>query len=147
MTTRLRPKLTALTLLICGLLAVTVAAEQKRRLGNHDVHYIVLPTTFLQPAIASQYNLPRGRDRALVNISVLTPGGQPVVAKVSGTATNLIGQAQELDFREVREGKAVYYLAVARTTNEEHLRFAITITTDNGDSHTLEFRQKMYWDE
>lgn len=146
-THRRRATRAALMLTCAALLCAAAArAEQKRTFGDLDVHYVVVPTGFLQPDVAQRYNLPRGRDRALVNISVLR-GDSAVTAQVSGTATNLLGQIQHLTFEQVAEGAAIYYLAVVRHTNEEHLRFALTITALDGTAHELSFRQKMYWDE
>ena len=91
------------TKLLCLLFGVLLApggvAEQKVVNGEYEIHYIVLPTTFLRPNIAAQYELPRGKNRALVNVSVLE-NGQPVKALVRGTSRNLLEQQQTLAFRK-----------------------------------------------
>ena len=120
-------------------------AEQMIQMGEYEVHYIVIPTTFLDPKIADQYNLPRGRDRALVNISVIDSTGSGSQASISGTSRNLLGQIQQLEFTEVAEDQAIYYLALLRHDDEEHHRFEINVGLPDGQQATLKFRQKMYW--
>ncbi len=43
-------------------------AEQKQDFANLEVHYIALPSTFLEPYIATQYDLKRSKYTGLVNI-------------------------------------------------------------------------------
>ena len=127
-------------------LATPAQAEHMRRLGDWEVHYVVIPTLFLKAEIAADYGLTRGRDRGLLNISVLDRDGRPVRAQVEGTVTNLLGQQQALAFREVREGEAVYYLALVRHTDQEVLRFAVTLVPPDETRQRLEFQQMLYWE-
>ncbi|MEM7077309.1 MAG: DUF4426 domain-containing protein [Pseudomonadota bacterium] len=120
-------------------------AEQKRVFGDFEVHYIVLPTTFLRPDVANRYSITRAQDRALINISVLDGNGEPVAARVTGRGENLLGQLQTLSFREVREPPAIYYLALLRHSDEEHIRFQIDVELPDGMPAQLEFQQKLYW--
>jgi len=121
-------------------------AEQFRRLGAWDVHYVVIRTSFLKPEIAARNNIVRGRDRALLNLSVLGRDGQPVAAEVTGTVRNLLEQVQPLEFQTVREGTAIYYLAEVRHTDRETLRFAIDIVPPDGIPQQLRFQQQLYED-
>jgi hypothetical protein len=136
--------------LLCCLAAVLLApaarAEQLKRLGNWDVHYVVVRTSFLKPEIAARHDIVRGPDRALVNISVIGNDGRPVVATLSGRARNLLEQDTPLEFQEVREGEAVYYLAQVKHTDREILRFYIDIRPPDGTVQHLEFQQQMYQD-
>ena len=133
--------------LIVSWAAVPGHAEQRQSFGGWDVHYVVLPTGFLKPAIAAQYEITRGRDRALVNISVLAPSGVPQQVSIEGTVKNLLGQLQPLVFREVTEGEAVYYLAAVKHTHEEVLRFDISLSAPEAPPMRLEFQQKLSWNE
>jgi hypothetical protein len=133
---------------VCTLLLSAVAhAEQMQQLGNWEVHYVLIPTTFLNKDVAASYQIDRGRDRALVNISVLDEQGNPVIAAVTGRVTNLLGQVQSLDFEEVIEGTAVYYLAEVRHTDREVLRFEVDIVPPDDLKQQLKFQQKVYWDD
>ncbi|GAA0855726.1 DUF4426 domain-containing protein [Aliiglaciecola litoralis] len=119
-------------------------AEQKKTLGNWDVHYIAFNTTFLTPEIARANNIQRSSNNTLVNISVLdrtSKQAQEVV--ITGTARNLLGNTIELDFKQVNEGDAIYYLAVMPFDDEEHYRFKIDLSQQQ-ISQTLTFEQKLY---
>ena len=122
-------------------------AEQMQRFGDWEVHYIVLPSGFLKPDVAAGYGLVRGRDRAFINVSVLDPENRPATATIRGDITNLLGQRQELTFREIAEGGGVYYLGDIKHSNEEVLRFKIRITPPGESEMLLEFQQKLYWEE
>lgn len=104
--------------------------ETSKTFGAYEVLYTVFPSTTLLPQMAAEYNVVRAGDQALVNISVrrhLSDGtdvAQP--AKLQGTYTNLI-QPKNLEFREVREKDAIYYLAQLRFTDRELLRFDIKV--------------------
>jgi hypothetical protein len=137
------PKL--LLTLSLSLLTAAALAEQKQRLGPFDVHYVVVRSTFFSEAIAEKYGIVRGRDRALMNLSILEDD-KPVAVELTGQVTNLLEQRTDLDFREVREGSAIYYLAEMRYTDRETLRFRVAITTPDGIEREHTFQQKMYWD-
>jgi hypothetical protein len=128
-------------------LPVTMQAEQMEQFGDWQIHYVVFPSSFLTPAIANNYGITRAKDVGIVNISVLDQDGNGAPATVSGHATNLLGQMSQLDFREVREGPAVYYLAEIRHTDQEVVRFSFAITPPGAATFDLKFQKKLYWDE
>ena len=45
------------------------------------------------------------------------------------------------------EGPAIYYLAEVKHTDRETLRFAVTITAQDGVGRELRFQQQMFWDD
>ncbi len=124
--------------------AFSAHAEQFVKFGAYEVHYVTIPTTFLKSDVASNYGIVRGKNRSMVNISILEGGTRPVRSGVSGSVTNLLGQERTLPFRVVEEGEAIYYLAEYRHSDEEHLRFSIDIDLPDGNSRTLDFQQKVY---
>ena len=63
-----------------------------------------------------------------------------------GIATNLLGQRQTLQFDEVREGEAIYYLALLSHADEEFYRLVLQVPFPNGESVELRFEQLMYWE-
>ena len=127
-------------------------AQQMQRFGDYELHYIVIPTTMLKPDIAARYNIRRGKDRALCNISVIDKNGVGVKAALAGSSQNLLGQRQGLTFTEVVDGDAIYYLATIRHANEEVHRIdidaqVVASPTSKGASTTLKLTQKLYWSE
>ena len=141
---RAREIVLALVLLIAA--CPFANAEQMRKLGTWDVHYVVIRTSFLTPEIAARNGIVRGPDRALLNVSVIGADGRPVAATLAGTVRNLLEQSSPLEFAEVREGEAIYYLAQLRHTDRDTLRFVIDIRPPDGTTQRLEFQQQMYLD-
>lgn len=142
-------KLTLLTALaaVLSMLSTNVFAEQKKALGEWDVHYMVVGTPFLTPEVASSYGIVRSKFNALVNISVLDrTSGEAQRVNVSGNAKNLLGNTRQLTFKKVEEGDAIYYLAVLPFRDQETFRFNIDVQKGN-TKQTLKFQQKMYVDE
>lgn len=134
-------------LTIIALLGTGAAqAEQMQRLGPYEAHYVVVQTTFFSEAVAEQYNIVRGRDRSLVNLSFLDAGNTPVPVTLEGTTSNLLSQIRELEFREVREGPAIYYLSELKASNQDTLRFRINVTTPDGVTRELRFQHQIFWD-
>lgn len=146
--------LRSLSLLSCLLtsLCITIGAHAQsgsQAFGDFQVYYSVFNSTFVTPEIASTYQLNRARDRALVNISVThTREGQTglgLPAEVTGVATNLLQQAQPLEFREIDEGNTTYYIATVRHTNEEMYHFRIQVQPEGTTQpFELRFSQKLY---
>lgn len=121
-------------------------AEQSVRFDDLEVHYVLLASTFLEPDVAARYGIVRARDRGLVNLSVLSGSGEPRPARVDGVLKNLLGQRIDLEFRELEDGDAIYYIATFRYTDAELLRFEITVATPDEGGGTVRIEQKLYWD-
>jgi len=128
-------------------IACPVHAQQMQRFGSYELHYIIIPTTTLQPEIAQRYDIQRGKDRALCNLSIIDKNGKGVRSALSGDTQNLLGQRQDLSFTEVVDGDAVYYLAIIRHADEEVHRLNIDVQTPDGTRTNLRFNQKLYWAE
>lgn len=124
------------------------SAENMKKLGSMNVHYMAIGSTFFTPEIAKAYGITRSRYNGLINISVLdnTKTGNPAKAiSINGQAKNNLGQFKELEFQEVKEGDAIYYLAQVSYHNEETLHFTVEIN-DGSEQQTLKFSQKFYVD-
>ena len=133
--------------IIVGLMSTANAANMKK-LGSFNVHYMAIGATFLTPEIAKSYGIERSRYNGLINISVLdnTQKSTPAKAvRITGTARNDIGQIKQLDFDEVQEGQAIYYLSQLKYSDEETFYFDLIIS-DGKESHQLKFKQKFYVD-
>jgi len=121
-------------------------AENMQTLGSMNVHYIAIGSTFITPEIAKAYGIERSRYNGLVNISVLNnqvKGNPAETVAISGMARNNIGQSKTLEFKEVKEGDAIYYLAQIHYNNEETFHFNIKINYGKGQK-MIKFQQKFY---
>ena len=142
-------KIWLMTLLI-GSLAMPSFAGQFKTIKDIEVHYSAFNSTFLTPEIARTYQLNRSGHKAILNISLLDMSqvGKPAIkGDISGTAKNLLGQSRQLTFREIQEGKAIYYLAEFSISDEENISFNIDIDTGIKGKGTLKFTQKFYVEE
>lgn len=99
------------------------------RHGDHEIHYTTFPSTIIPPDVADLHNITRSPNRIVVNISALRRG-EPAAIELSGTVTNLLEQSLELEFKEVKEQDAIYYLAHHLSLEHDLLRFEITATIE-----------------
>lgn len=128
------------------LLSYQASAEQKQELGNWDVHYIAFNTTFLTPQVAKQNGIVRSKFNGLINISVLDKQDKTAQSVIlTGEAINLLGVSKKLTFKQVTEGKAIYYLAVLPFSDREQYRISVSIN-DGLEQKTLKFQHKFYAD-
>lgn len=143
-----------LGLLFCSMLAQAQIDQPKEistteKFGDYTVYYNVFHSTDIPASVAATYKLVRGKDRALVNISLTktendnTSLGLP--ALVSGKTKNLMQQQQALKFIEIKEGDATYYLAPFVFNNEELLHFDIQVSADkDAKPMTFTFNRTLY---
>ena len=121
------------------------------RFGDYEVYYSAFNSTFITPDIARVYGLERSPKHGLVNIAIRnikdSETGKAVTAQLQGQHKNLLQQSVPLQFKEVREGSAVYYLAGFKFSNEEMLEFSIDVKPEGSDTrYPVTFRQTFYQD-
>ncbi|MGK0500665.1 MAG: hypothetical protein ACJAYG_002318 [Oceanicoccus sp.] len=138
-------------LLISVLLTVFAQAESTKTFGDYDVHYNVLNATFISSEVAKAYGIVRGKNRALINVAVRErlPKGQTkaVKANITGSSSDLIHSAA-LEFQEIVEQQAVYYIAELKFNNKELRTFTINIQADPAVApYTLKFSKTLYFNE
>ncbi|WP_064792012.1 DUF4426 domain-containing protein [Shewanella woodyi] len=124
-----------------------VSAEQKQKVGNFDIHYVALSSTFLTPSIAKSYGIKRSSYTGIINISVLDTSqeGNPAVpVQISGVANNLLDARINLKFREIREGEAIYYIAEVPYRDDQEINFNIAVQYAKKLNTQLKFKQKFY---
>ena len=127
----------------------TVLAEQSKSFGDYTVHYSAFTTDILTPEVAKSYRIPRSKNRALLNVSVLkkvmNTAGTPVPAKIEASATNLSAQLRDLKVRELSDGGAIYYIAETTVDNEETLKYSLKILPEGEkQGFSLEFQQQFF---
>jgi hypothetical protein len=117
-------------------------------LDNHIVYYNVFNSTMIPADVARIHKLVRGEDRVYVNIALVSKeGGYGIPAVLSGYHRNLMQQKFELEFIEIKEPTATYYLAPIRFNNEEILHIDIAISDiEEKDSGSFTITKKLYRD-
>ncbi len=138
--------------LAASLLSLTANANEQgaqfKQLGDLEVHYIAFPSTVLKPVIAKQYGLTRSGKNAIINISALDtryPEKPAREVTITGFARNLLGNKTPLNFKQVTDGDAIYYLSELAYENQETFQFELTVTHKKS-THTLRFKNKFYVD-
>lgn len=120
----------ALSALLWIAFAVQVQAAGNTDFGDYQVHWSVLPSTFIAPEVARANDLQRSKGIGIVNISIMKENDDgtlsPVSGQVEGKVTNDIQQVRFLAFRRVQEGDAVYFIAEYQYRSGELMTFNIT---------------------
>ena len=139
----------ALFVLTLSLSSLSSYAENSKEFGDYVIHYNAFRSDTISPEVAKQYGLARANNRILINIAVLkkvmNTTGTPTKSEISGHASNLTGQLKNLEFREITEGTAIYYLAEAKISDGEFLKFDIKITPE-GETRAarLNFKKRFF---
>jgi len=147
--------LSGFLLLVLSLLPLTLLAQDKNmeRVGDYEIYYDVLPTSFLNPQVAQGYGVVRSKGQGMVRVTVLRRladgSGEPVKARVSGHAGNLAGQLNGLSFHthEVGQSQGFFNLATFRFAHDDPMRFKLRVTYDSKKpAHELAFIRRLYMD-
>ncbi|AKH20605.1 DUF4426 domain-containing protein [Sedimenticola thiotaurini] len=137
--------------LILLFISSLASAENSTQADGYTIHHNAIPTALLAPEVASNYRIVRSKYRGLLNVSVIRdiPGttGQPVTAKVTAYALNLIGRRHNIELREIREGDAIYYIGDFPIVDGETLKFTLEVTPEGATrSITASLSQDFYID-
>lgn len=116
---------------------------------NYTVRYAIFNSTFILPDVARAAGIKRSKYESLINVSVYKNGSPgSIAAKIQGSTKNLMQQLKSLDFKEIREKNATYYLAPIRVANEELMHFNLDVSpAESQETLNIKFSQKVYADE
>ena len=120
------------------------------REGDYEVLYSAFNTSFLSPQAASAVAVVRARDRGLLNISLLKHYADGSVKSVA--ASNISGESfdllhrRKLEFAEIVETGARYYLAPFKISNDNELIvFEVQVTPAEGvPSIAIKFERRFF---
>jgi len=118
------------------------------KMDNYIVYYNVFNSIMIPADVAKTHNLVRGNDRVYVNIALVKKtGGNGIAANISGVRRNLMQQKFPLEFIEIKEATATYYLAPIRFNNEEILHIDIVASNlEKTDTASFTITKKLYKD-
>lgn len=139
-----RLALLALTacLSVSAMAADVIKGERQETFGDVTVHYNTFNSTFIQPDIAKAAELIRSKNQGVINVSVIK-AGQPMVASVTGSVKDLTSKTVPLNFKQVTEQGAIYYLAQYPVDQQEVRTFEIKVQA--GDKiNTINFNQELF---
>lgn len=130
---------------------VQANGESMQQFGDYQVHYSVLNTSFISPEIAQHYNIVRSKNTAMMNIAVLKKQDdgsyRNVTALVTGEHNDLV-RKEPLNFTQVREEHAIYYLATFTIHHKIDVYFTVNVQPDpNKPAFKLQWSKRLYRDE
>ncbi|EED34201.1 conserved hypothetical protein [Luminiphilus syltensis NOR5-1B] len=104
-------------------------------------------TTFLTADIAAQYGITRGDKKAILTLSVRDAeagetAGRPM--QIEGETWDLIHRST-LDFEEIREGDATYYIAPFKFIDREWRFFEFSFKPEGADTrYRYKFKTQLW---
>ncbi|TDO15409.1 MULTISPECIES: DUF4426 domain-containing protein [Halomonas] len=149
---RIRDHLAALAMSLALLLTLPAQAQQFEQVGDYQIHYSAVNTSFLPKAVAREHGIQRSQVMALLNVSVLKEledgSTRPVTASVEGRIAGLEGDdPTPLSFRSLRIDDIPSQVAVFRIHEDEPMRFDLRVRYDrNAEPAEVSFIQRFYID-
>lgn len=131
-------------ILLAVLASIYATANNTAELGRYTAHYSVVNSTFLQPEIATSYNIKRAPNRAVISITFADESGSFHQPKVSAAFINLLSQKTPLNFQKHSVDESHYYIASLNHTDGERLKFEITVRFEDGYEGKFEFSQQLF---
>ena len=133
------------------LMMPVVAYAQSKEFGLYTVYYSAFTADLLTPSVAKEYQVPRSKNRAILNISVRKKqaGGltKPSYATLNITVANLSQQLKTLEAREIASKDAIYYIAETTIDDAEVLKYNIEVLPEDGSTpYTFSFSEEFYID-
>ncbi len=114
---------------------VLEAAPSHADFGPLRVHYNVLPTLAMNPAVATSYGVNRSADQALLVVAlreVLGGDETPLDGSITAIATDLSGRRQQLTLRPVLTGAYTDHVGAVQISNHDTLRFVLQVQSEQG---------------
>ncbi|MGB5325802.1 MAG: DUF4426 domain-containing protein [Pseudomonadales bacterium] len=138
-------KILAAMLLLC-IPALSAAQDNiSVKDGEFEVFYSAFNTSFLKPDVARAAGVVRAADRGLLNISIVQHGEEGKVnvpaAEIAGESYNLLHR-RKLEFNELVEPGARYYLAPFKIANDDELIVFDVEVRPLGSARTISFQFK-----
>jgi len=134
---RLEHLFLGLLLALFMLMTPTLQAAQYVDQGKYRIHYTTFSSMLIPSDVAALHEITRAENRIVLNVSARDKE-EAVPIRIEGYVTNLLNQRFDLNFEEVNESDAIYYLAHHLSLEQDILRFNITVTA--GDEPDVSIR-------
>jgi hypothetical protein len=121
--------------------------EASMRVGDMVVRANAIPTEMLGEAVAKQYGIERGAGTVMLLVGVRRgPESQEtaVPARITATASNLLGGRQAIAMREVRNGTFIDYIGSVAVIAPDTLRFDIEVAPEGAPRASLQFNRDFF---
>ncbi|MEO0437244.1 MAG: DUF4426 domain-containing protein [Pseudomonadota bacterium] len=139
----------SVVLIVVAFTAPSAMAQLSERFGPYELHFSVVNTTFIEPEVAAQYGLARGKRRAILNLSLREhlEDGNTVAREMDlkGLSWDLTERQDFFDFIQVIEGPAIYYIGEFKFLNREWRYFEVDFQPENdGETFNYKFKHQMW---
>ena len=119
-------------------------ADQFVSWSGYEIHYATFSSLIIPSQVAETHGIIRSKNRIVTNLSIQQDGSS-IRAGVNGTSTNLLEQVTSMNFVEVVEQDAVYYLANQMVNERDTIRFSINVKPEQtGKTYNLKFTRQYY---
>jgi hypothetical protein len=131
-----------------GVPAAQPADATNADIGDYVVHFSAQSTDQLPTEIAQAYGIVRSKNRAMLNVAVLSEtDNTPVAATITVKAVNLTGQLKDVTMRRIDEQDAIYYIGEVAVANRETLIFDISVMPEGASSAAdVRFKRQFFTD-
>ena len=124
--------------------SASAGSDQFETWYGYEIHYATFSSLIIPSQVAEAHGIVRSKNRIVTNLSIRLDGGS-IRADVSGTSTNLLEQVTSMNFTEVVEQDAVYYLANQVINERDTIRFSINVKPEQiNKTYNLEFIRQYY---
>jgi len=127
-----------------------VAGQQSERFDQFELHYSIVYSTLRTPQIAAEFGIPRGKDKAMLTLSVRDAEASDVEGRpmrIKGRTWDLI-TGGDMTIKEVREGRATYYLIPFEFLDREYRFFEFDFTPEGSDqTYSYKFKTQLWRQE
>lgn len=131
--------------LLTGLvLTFVIAAADAAQFVDHEgyrIHYTTFSSMLIPADVAAAHNIVRSEKLVVLNVSA-RKADSPAPVNVKGYVINLLNQRFDLEFDEVNEAEAIYYLASHMSLEHDILRFELEVTPDDLEAVEIKFLRR-----
>lgn len=114
--------------------------------GDVTIRASTVPTLQLGAAAAGQYGIERDAGTILLLVGVRRGAAEDtsLPARVTASATDLLGRRQAIVLREVRSGGFIDYAGTVSLSPPETLRFDVVVDRDGAARESLRFSRDFF---
>jgi hypothetical protein len=120
--------------------------QVETRIGETTVYAVAMPTAAIPTEVAAEHGIERRPDLVMLRISGRRGDVGNLVSvplKVQATSTDLRGQQQTLELKEVLANGLVDYVGTVDADIPDTLRFDIRVTTPEGATEAMQLTREV----
>ncbi|MGH8084050.1 MAG: DUF4426 domain-containing protein [Lysobacter sp.] len=126
---------------------LTAPQEATLQAGDTAIRASVVQTSALNNAVARQYGIERDDEIVMLLVGLRQgPAAEEtsVAATVTATVTDLRGQKQVIEMRELHSGELVDYVGTVAVSLPDTLAFELSIAREGKPTSTMQFSREFF---